>query len=261
MFNSSPYFPGTNYQYYETQSSVPTPWIYGHPQPPSAVTPYYSQPLPSSYPGQNYCDKRYESHPNQSVNPQPQASVPLESYYDVECDAYRSNSEYYNYNYSACQYIDVVPKNDYCNALYNSSKVAIEYNKINLPSHCSNESTSSSDIVNGRYKPTSLSDKKGDARLPSPESFIKECQSGRKSNERLTREEMIKNTLLSNKSHSSEQKDVREMKKRASSISEERNGFINLKKISFKKKSQKSNFGKEFKNRHETNEEFLRRWR
>lgn len=89
-------------------------------------------------------------------------------------------------------------------------------------------------------------------RLPSPDSFIRECQSGKKSTERLSKEELIKKNLKRKSDSPENAKSIsrwrnRESHDHDSPTSTRRDKFYQKPRNSFNKKQR--------------SEEFLKRWR
>ena len=226
MFNPSQYYGDSSNQYSCPQQF----WSYGQAVPPAVPVPYYQNPTPPMY-------TTTQGYMASATGSEAVKMPEYSQYGGNERNMYSSNNDYYMYSH---QYSDSNNAVNYPNSHAYPSR---EYDSSRFPvpkmeSHYEKEVSHS--------------------KLPSVESFIKECQSGKKSNERLNKEEIIKNSLVkSSKPGPSRNISHSNKKDRDSSFN-----FVSVKKGSFKKSTPRAmNFCKEPKSKHETNEEFLKRWR
>jgi hypothetical protein len=224
MYDPSQYY-GDSTNHYSCPQAF---WSYGHPMPPTAPVPLYYQ---------NQAPPMYATNQGYMAPATGSESVKIQEfpqYCDNDNNVYASNNGCYVYSQQ-----------------YNANN-AINYCGTNAYSSGYSRSGFPVTKIESQYE-ANISHSK----LPSPESFIKECRSGKKSNERLNKEELIKNSLVHSKSGPSKSKPNSNKKNRDSSFK-----FVPVKKESFKKSaSRTTNFCKESKSKHETNEEFLKRWR
>lgn len=203
----------------------------------NSVTPPYP-PTPNSLPSNNfppvqpygYDYSAYNTYHGYLQLPPPPPSTP---YPAPNVNDATSNSQ------------TPVPANHYTYAPGNSSYYApspTDSSNSYRPSHRNSSGSSKRDGSNKKYD-----------RLPSPDSFIRECKSGIKSNERLSKEELIKKNL-NNKSRSPETSPSRRKIKESSH--NDNYASSNSKRDKLMLKSPRDLFNKKQKS-----EEFLKKWR
>lgn len=250
MYNPSQYHQFNNYQNYQNlpqNVSQPVPsFTYPHQEFPShqqlPLHPY-SLGLPQNYvvykPDENLSHPSLTQYGYNKINSGP----PPSNYYHYETYPV-TNSESKNNYYDGINF----KRNSNCDydTQYNNIKECKSEIHYELPKHYQSPENLNKEVNN---------------RLPSPESFIKECQSGKKSSERLTKEEIIKNSFKIKRLHSANKPRHREARKcRDSSQSNDNYSFVEIKKVGLKNNPWQR-FRKDLHCKHQKNKEFLRRWR
>ncbi len=252
MSNPSQYYQYGNYQYYPNAApSYPWPNMSANVSNPyQASHPFYNQPFPP-YPPQNYAE--YKPVENLIQPPVPYYGPGKEVL--KEPQRYQTTSGYFNHG--------SYPSNVGFKNCYAENKCP----KMNSICPVESQSRYSDSSLNEykvfeRYQPAKAGEKEACPRLPSPDSFIKECQSGRKSHERLNQEEIIKNSIKQKSLASDDNKYRARESRKSKDSSHNRNGhsFVGVKKLPMKNGAREGS-SKDFLYRRKRSKEFLRRWR
>lgn len=220
---ASPNLYPAGHDYYNYNSFVPNNAFSGT-QPPI----FNQNPVPgvsTSYPQNGLSGLNYSAHPPSMFNQNP---VPSLSF----------------------------PQKGQSGSNYSEGQPPIFHQKSVPKDRSSDSNYSQSVAVNKSYgTPSSYqSSAKSKQRLPSPDSFIKECLSGKKSNERLKKEEMIENSIQKTFGKESEFR-----KNGESSHGNSNYGFVAAKKTSFKSRQRSPGNNDSHQGRKKW--EFIKRWR
>lgn len=274
MYNPYQQYESGNQQYYP---SVPQQYT------PQATPSFNCDMNAYGYPSTNapsfnnqYCPPYY---PSEAYNGRPNS---MQSFTASSPDMYAASSGYYNYN-------SYVPNNGNGYGfsgvqppIYNQNPVSsvstsypqdrpsgsnysgaqppvLNQNQVpsvstSYPKDRSSDSNYSKSVVVQKRASSSYQSSKSKQRLPSPDSFIKECLSGRKSNERLKKEEMIENSIQKTLSKESEFRRNGESSQGNSNYS-----FVAAKKTNFKSRQRSPGSKDSYQCRKKS--EFIKRWR
>lgn len=203
---------------------------------------YAYQPTNAASFDDQYCPSYYSSKTYNGC------SNSMQSYSAVGSNSYPTDSGYYNYNsynpnhsntYGFCE---AEPVTSSSTSYLNRGPCNSDYSKLVPVQNQYGASTSRQSSTTSKQ------------RLPSPDSFIKECLSGRKSNERLKKEEIIENSIQKTVS-----KETEFCRNGESSQKNSNYCFVGVKKTDLK--SQQRVSGSKDSHQRRKNLEFIKRWR